>query len=274
MSPPSQPSRINTRRVARVLCALAGGIHATVQDRADAAAIEAAFPGTRDTVRAVRSLHAYAATWAVAEQGVRGIVVAASGFPCDPDPHVQAMSPPLRAGPDVRAVLADPDDEATLINQAVLGRDPRVTAVRARALDAEGVLRNPASLALPGPLLVLLPFVASLWTGDQAAQALARYRELMPSGSLLCMTLWEPDGGPDGERSLDQWRQRVGPVYGHRAEEVQGWLADAGFGGVGRPDRPPPVLDIRVLTGEATWMDRRYRLDRPGRMVKAVARVP
>lgn len=274
MSPPSQPPRIDTRRIARVLCALAGGIHATGQDKADAAAIEAAFPGTRDTVRAARSLHAYAATWAVAEMGVKGIVVAAAGFPCPPDPHAQAVSPPVCAAPDVRVVLADPDDEATLINAAVLGRDPRVTAVRARALDPEGLLGSPEARALPGPLLVLLPFVASLWDSTAAARALARYRELMPSGSLLCMTLWEPARGPEGERSLAQWRQRVSPVYGHRAEDVAGWLADAGFRGVTRPERPPPVLDIRVLTGEASWMDRAYRLDRPGRMVKAVARVP
>jgi hypothetical protein len=274
VSPPSQPSRINTRRVARVMCALAGGIHASQQDKRDAEAIEAAFPGTMDTIRGVRSLHAYAATWAVAEQGVRGVVVAAAGFPSIPDPFAQAFAPPLSAAPDVRVVLADPDDEATLINRAVLGRDPRVTAVRARALDPEGVLCNPAALALPGPLLVLLPFVASLWTGEEAARALAGYRRHLQSGSLLCMTLWVPDGGPEGERSLAQWRQRVGPVYGHRAQDVAHWLASAGFRGVAPGTEVPRVEDVRILAEGERWRERGYRLTRPGRMVKAVARVP
>jgi hypothetical protein len=274
LSPPPQPPFAYTRRTARVLCALAGGIHASQQDKADAAAIEAEFPGTRDTVRGVRSLHSYAAVWAVTEMGVKGIVVAAAGFPVAPDAHVQAMSPPLCAAPDVRAVLADPDDEATLINEAVLGRDPRVTAVRARALDPQAVLCNPAAQALPGPLLVLLPFVASLWTEAQAAQALAGYRRLMPRGSLLCMTLWVPDGGPEGERSLAQWRQRVGPVYGHRPQDVAHWLASAGFRGVAPGTEVPRVEDVRILTEGERWRERGYRLTRPGRMVKAVARVP
>jgi hypothetical protein len=274
MSPESQPPRVNTRRVARVLCALAGGIHADAQDKAAAAAIEAACPGTGDSVRSARALHAYAATWAVLEQGVKGIVVAAAGFPCNPDPFAQVLAPPLCAAPDIRVVLADPDDEATLINRAVLGRDPRVTAVRARALDAKGLLHSPAVEALPRPLLVLLPLVPALWTGQEAAGALAGYRRHMPSGSLLCMTLWVPDGGPAGRECIANWRRLVGPVYGHRAQEVTAWLRDAGFRGVGPEVRVPRVLDARVLTDEERWMERAYRQTRPGRMVKAVARVP
>ena len=227
MSPPPQPPFAYTRHTARVLCALAGGIHADRQAKADAAAVETAFPGTGAAVRAVRALHAYAATWAVLEQGVRGIVVAGAGFPCDPDPHAQAVSPPVCAAPDVRVVLADSDDEATLINEAVLGRDPRVTAVRGGAMDPAAVLCSRAVLSLP--LLVMLPFVACLWDSRTAAEALAGYRRPMPSGSPPRMSLWAPDGGPEGERYLALWRQRVSPVYGHRAEDVAAWLADAGF---------------------------------------------
>lgn len=274
MSPPPQPPRVNTRRVARVLCALAGGIHADAQDKAAAAAIEAACPGTGGSVRSARALHARAATWAVLEQKVRGIAVAAAGFPCDPDPHAQVLSPPVCAAPDVRVVLADPDDEATLINRAVLGRDPRVTAIQARALDAKGLLLSREVNALPRPLLVLLPFVAALWTPDEAAEALAGYRRHLPSGSLLCMTLWVPDGGPAGRECIANWREHVGPIYGHRAQDVTAWLRDAGFRGVGPEARVPRVLDARVLTDEERWMERAYKRTRPGRMVKAVARVP
>jgi hypothetical protein len=120
----------------------------------------------------------------------------------------------------------------------------------------------------------MLPFVACLWDSAAAAEALAGYRRLMPSGSLLCLSLWVPDGGPEGERCLALWRQRVSPIYGHRTEDVAGWLAGAGFRGVSPEVKAPPVLDVRVLTGSASWMDRAYRYDRPGRMVKAVGRVP
>lgn len=261
---------IDTRRVAGVVCALRGGNLATARDQADAAAIEAAFPGTRGQFRESRILHALAASWAVAEQGVRGIVVAAAGAPCPPDPLTAALA----AEPAVRAVLADPDDEVTLLNEAVLGRDPRVTAVRARALDVAGLLHSPEVKALPGPLLVLLPMVAAFWPATVAAAALAEYALLLPPGSLLCLSLWVPDGGPAGERFLSLWRRRVSPVYGHRPEDVAGWLAAAGFRGISRPEEPPPVLDVRVHTGEASWMEHAYRLDRPGRVVKTVARVP
>ena len=233
---PGQPPPIDTRRVAGVVCALRGGIHATAADQADAAALAPPGSGVRQRFRESRVLHSLAAKWAVTEQGVRGIVVAAAGPPCPPDPCTAALA----AEPCARAVLADPDDQATLINEAVLGRDPRVTAVRARALDAAGLLHCPQVKALPGPLLVLLPFVATLWPAAVAAAALAEYALLLPPGSLLCLSLWVPDGGPAGQRFLALWRERVSPVYGHRPEDVAGWLAAAGFRGITRPQNPRP----------------------------------
>jgi hypothetical protein len=264
------PQPIDTRRVARVLCALAGGIHTTTEARADAAAIEAAYPGTGGQVRGLRALHARAVTWAVCEQGVRGVIIVASGFPCAPDPHAEALG----VMPGVRVVLADPDDEATLINEAVLGRDPRVRAIRARALDPVAVLCSSQALALPGPLMLLLPVVAALWPPDVAASALAEYRRLLPSGSLLALTLWVPDGGPAWEECLALWRGQVGPIYGHSPADVAGWLKDAGFKGVGHGVKVPRVEDVRVVTEEMRWMERAYRTTHPGRMVKAIARVP
>jgi hypothetical protein len=252
------------------LCALAGGIHVTPADKADAAAIEAAYPGTGDQVRALRTLHARAVTWAVCGQGVRGVVIAAAGFPCDPDPHEQALT----MLPGTRVVLADPDDEAALINEAVLGRDPRVTAVRARTLDVSGLLRCPAVQALPRPLLLLLPFVPSLWPPDTAAAALAEYARLLPSGSLLALSLWVPDGGPAGEEFTALWRQHAGPLCGHTPADVAGWLEGAGLKGIGLGVDVPRVEDVRVVTENMRWMERRYQLTHPGRMVKAVARVP
>lgn len=264
------PPPFRSRRVARVLCALAGGVHASPRDRADASAVESAFPGTMQQVRDLRALHSRAAAWAVREQGVKGIVVAAAGFPCDPDPHAEA----LRVAPGTRVVLADPDDEATLINQAVLARDPRVSAIRARTLDVTGLMCSPQVLALPGPLLLLLPVVAVLWPPDVAAQALKEYRRLLPSGSILAMTLWVPDCGPGGQEVLNLWRQLVGPIEGHRVQGVAAWLADAGFRGVGPDVEVPRVEDVRVLAEETRWMEQRYQATHPGRMVKAIGRVP
>ena len=236
-----------------------GGIHASPRDRADAAAVEAAFPGTMQQVHDLRALHSRAAARAVREQGVKGIVVAAAGFPCEPDPHAEA----LRVAPGTRVVLADPDAEVTLINEAVLARDPRVSAVRARTLDVTGLLCSPQVLSLPAPLLLLLPVVAALWPPDAAAQALKEYRRFMPPGSLLAMTLRVPDCGPGGQEVLKLWRQLVGPIYGHRVQDVAAWLADAGFKGIGPGAEVPRVEDARVLSESMRWMENAYRGTHP-----------
>jgi hypothetical protein len=259
-----QPPLIDSGRIARVHDALAGGIWADAAEREIAAEADARWPGTGDQVRAARVFHARVAAWAVTTQGTRAVIVGAAGYPCDPDPHREALA----AVPEARFAFCDPDPVVTLANRAILGRDPRVTASHASVTDPAALLAWPWMGAPPGPLLAVLPLAAACWPGPCAAALLAEYGRLMPSGSLLAMSLWVPDGGRGGEEFLHWWRDRVSPAFGHSPEGVAGWLEEAGM-----EIMPPGVRDVRGYPGRE-WAEPHYLRRAPGRIVEAVAIVP
>jgi hypothetical protein len=262
---PAPPPPEAAGRAARVTCALTGGVHHTAADREAAAAIEGAFPGTGEQLLAGRSFHARAAERAITREGIRGVIIAAAGYPCPPDPHRGALGVTPAAG--TRFVFLDPDEEVTDVNLDVPGADPRVTAARAHAAGPAGMLAVPEVAALPRPLLVMLPLVAGWWPGDVAAGVLAELGRLLPSGSLAALTLWVPDGGGAGEEFLAAWRRHVGPACGHTAADVTGWLEGAGMAVM-----PPGPRDARILPGR-DWAEEHYSLRSPGRVIGAAARV-
>lgn len=250
------------RRIARALSALAGGPVASAADREIAAVIEARFPGTGAQVREAREFHSLAAERAVREQGARGLVVAPVGYPCPPDPHIAA----LEADPAARCVLADPDEEAALIAGAKWGGE-RVSVLQSPASDAAGLMGSDAVRALPGPLCLLLPHVASMLPPEVAAGMLAAYAKLLPPGSIVILSWWAPGGGPDGGAVLALWRELVAPAWGHTGADVAGWLDAAGLETLRSP------RDVRVRPGRA-WMEAHYARRPVGRMMRAIARVP
>jgi hypothetical protein len=252
------------RRTARALCALAGGVVASAADKADAAAIEARWRGTRAQVRGARGWCSRAAARAVIEDGARGLVVCPAGYPCDPDPHRAA----LEAAPATRVVFAEPDAEAAMVAGALWGSDPRVAVIESAASDADGLMGAGQVRALPGPLCLLLPWVTGMLPPGRAAAMLARYGDLLPAGSALALTWWAPDGTTAGGEFLRAWGDAVAPSWGHSGQDVAEWLEAAGLEADG--DGPQ---DVRVRPGgwraEGAW-----RMNSPGRMMGAFARKP
>ena len=258
--PTSRPDGF--RHVARVLCALGGGHVKAAADQADAEAIEARWPGTAAQVRAARGFHARVASWAVLDEGARGLIVAPAGYPCDPDPHAAALS----ASPAARVLLADIDEEVTWVNDAVLGADPRVTAVRTGAGGLAGLISRREARALPRPLCLLIPFAALMLPPGAAEAALGACGGLLPAGSIVALSLWTPDGGPAGEEFLAGWRGRVAPASPHSAREVSAWIKAAGMEILREP------RDVRARAGRE-WAETDLSQCSPGRMTGAVARV-
>lgn len=257
---PSQPGGI--RHVARVFCALAGGVVHSDADWKAAAAVEARWPGTAAQIQSARAFHARVAAWAAGSQGVRGMIVAPAGYPCDPDPH-DAF---LKAAPDGRVLLADADEEVSWVNQEVLGTDPRVTVVKAPAARAAGLMASPEAEELPRPLCLIIPFAAMMLPPATCAAALAVYGRVLPAGSVVALSLWIPDGGPAGEEFLAEWGNLVFPAWGHTAEDVSGWVKAAGMEAVRK------ARDLRAREGRE-WAEEDLACWSPGRMTGAVARV-
>lgn len=252
------------RRIARLLGALGGSVVTSAADREDADAIEGRWPGTREQVTAACECHARLAAWAVRTAGVRSLVVCPAGYPCGAGPHRAA----LEADPGLCVVLAEPDAEVAMVAEAVWGADPRVAVVRSAASDAEGLWRQVRGI--PGPLCLLLPWVTSMLDPGTAAGMIGAYGTLLPAGSLLALTWWAPAADPAGEEFMAGWRQRAGPAHGHSADDVTGWLKDAGAEIIS--DGMQGVRDVRVQAGKA-WAEAEYRKRSPGRMVRAAARV-
>lgn len=258
----SQPPRDPSRLTAASACALAGGIYCTPPDREFAAAFEARFPGTAAQMQAARVFCARAAERAVTEQGVRGVIVAPAGYPCSPDPHTAA----LEAVPAARFCFCDPDPEVTLVNRAVLGRDPRVTACRADAAGPARLMSQPETAALPRPLLVLLPHVAVHWPGDFAADIVAGYARLLPPGSMLAMTTGIGDGTAAGDAAQQAWRDTGAPVFAHTPDDLEDWVTGAGL--------KISAEGVRDVRGHGGWAEPHWARRSPGRIIAVTARVP
>jgi hypothetical protein len=252
-----------TEPIARLYSAQAGGVWGNAAERKAAVEAEDRWPGTGDQVRAARKFHAASAAQAVAA-GAPGLLVGAAGYPAEPDPHCRALA--MNEG--ARAVLCDPSPEATLVNRALLGSDPRVSACEGSVRDPGALLALPEVVALPRPLFVLLPLVAHFWPAALAASVLREWGAVLPSGSVAAVSLWIPDGTAAGEEFTAWWSPRGARMHGHAPGDVAGWLEAAGM-----DIAAPGVRDVRAWTGPAR-SEAHYARRRPGRVVGAVARVP
>lgn len=262
MGPLRQAQPGGIRHVARVFCALAGGVVHSDADREAAAAVEARWPGTAAQIQSARAFHARVAAWAAGSQGARGLIVTPAGYPCDPDPH-DAF---LKAAPDAKVLLADTDEEVSWVNQEVLGADPRVTVARVPASSPAAMMSSAEARELPRPLCLIIPFAAMMLPPETCAAALAVYGRVLPAGSVVALSLWTPDGGPAGEEFLREWGPLVAPAWGHTAEDVAGWIRGAGMRAVRKP------RDLRAREGRE-WAEEDLARRSPGRMTGAVARL-
>jgi hypothetical protein len=251
-------------RIARIYCALEGGIYADEAERQIAAEMERRFPGRMRLMKATRRFHARAALWAVTEGGAKGVVFVSAGYPghpVNPEPHEDALA----AVPSARFAYVSGCPDITRYCAAVLG-GPQVAAVTGSALDPERVMALPEITGIGVPLSVQVQLAAQFWPGPMAADMAVRWARLLPSGSSLVLSLAIP--GP--ATSSPPWpyvSTVMGPLYAHAEDDVAGWLEDAGLRVV-----PPGITDVRAWPQGEEWAGHGRRA--AGTIMAAVAVKP
>lgn len=252
---------LDVARIARLHCAIAGGVHADSRDRELAAWLERYAPSMPAQFRAAAALHSRAAVWAVAEDGAEGVLFAATGLPCGKPLHLDAS----RASPSARFAYAASDPEAALTARALLG-GPRVTVTGESSRDPGALMASGAVKWLGSPLSVQVPLALHFWPPDVAARVITGIGGLLPPGSSLVLSLWSPSPGTEGQRFLSLYEAAAGQrAYGHSPADVAGWLEKAGLA-----LHPAGVTDVRAWP--RAWAEAGLSRSSPGRVIGAVAR--
>lgn len=258
--PDSETPSPDTAAAARLYDAFRGGFraHATEQRLADE--IKVRFPGVAGQVAMADAFHARSAVWAVTATSAAGVIFGAAGFPPPGSmPHAEAA----RLNPAALFAYADAGPVVTALLRRKLDGDKRASAYTASIRDPARLLGAAEAQAIGMPVSVHLCMAAHFWPGPFAARLLAQYKEMLARGSSVVLTLGVR--GPDEERGAELARlvtPVTGPVYGHTAQDVAGWINGAGL----LPVRPG-VTDVR---GSASLVALRPAV----RIVEAVALVP
>jgi O-methyltransferase involved in polyketide biosynthesis len=130
----------------------------------------------------------------LAQQGVSQFLDLGSGLPTSPNVHEVARD----VIPGARVVYVDHDPIVVAHNDALLATRDGVITVRADARDPDAVLGNDALAAcldFGRPVALLLLGVLHFISCDEDAPGIiARFRERMPPGSYLAISIGTSDG--------------------------------------------------------------------------------
>jgi hypothetical protein len=116
--------------------------------------------------------------------------------------------------------------------------------------------------------MVQLQMCAQWWPPQFCEWAVCRYRELLPNGSSLALSVAIPGGAPGAAELGKDVERAGGKMYSHTEDEVAGWLKAAGL-----ELTPDGVTDVRGR--ELGWASAEFGRMRPvARVIEAVALVP
>jgi len=242
-----------------------GGAWHRRADRELGRAIAARFPAVPGHIRAAQDFHCRAAAWA-AERGVArfircGPVTALPGR----DVHDAVRA----ACPAAQVIYVSPDEAAHAWAVALLS-GKGITLVPAPPRPRSMLELEPVAAMLAGgePVCVIAGLLLHFVPAEGAAAGIARLAKALPSGSVLALSLGIV--GSDATRAdglLDMYTPAR--IRSHTAEDVTGWLEDAGLEIV-----PPGVKDVRAIPGKPGWAARRLTGRTPGHIAGVLARKP
>jgi S-adenosyl methyltransferase len=188
---------------ARAYDAMLGGAHNFAADRAFAHKAELVFPGVALSCRANRAFLRRVVLYLV-EAGVRQFLDIGSGIPTVGNVHevVQAVDP------GCRVVYVDNEPVAVAHSELLLKDTDNATIVSADLRDPDSVLNADETRRLidfdqPVALLMfaILHFIPD---ADDPACLVARYREVLPTGSYLGITHATADSRPEEMSALEK----------------------------------------------------------------------
>jgi hypothetical protein len=201
--------------------ALGGKDHYT-PDREIAEKLEEIFPLGMVLARESREFQARAVGY-VARQGVTQFIDVGSGMPASPATHEVAA----QASPDARVAYVDNDPVVNSHAAALLARPGQVVAVPGDVRHPGEILASPGLTSLidtSEPFCVILAMILNFLEPAQATGIMAAFRDAMPPGSFLMVSLGVNDNAPElAEDYISAYS--AAPVHLHSREQVAGYFA-------------------------------------------------
>jgi hypothetical protein len=192
------PDEINTEvpSAARVYDYLLGGGHNFASDRAVGSKVLQVLSGGREIAQSNRAFLRRAVLHMI-DQGITQFLDLGSGIPTVGNVHEIAQ----QTNPDTRVVYVDYDEVAVAHSQLLLEGNKNATVINADMCSPDAVLDNPElhrliDFSKPVGLLMVavLHFVSD---SKDPAGIVARYRDVLPSGSLVALSHLTADYKPE-----------------------------------------------------------------------------
>ncbi|MFE2754963.1 SAM-dependent methyltransferase [Actinosynnema sp. NPDC059335] len=220
------PSSVDLTRpsAARMYDYYLGGSHNFAVDREAAKSVEKIFPGMSGAARANRSFLRRAVRYLLS-QGIDQFLDLGSGIPTVGNVHEIAQ----QTNPEARVVYADVEPVAVAHSTALLADNPLALAIQGDLREPESVLDNAdvrAMLDFDRPIgLLMVAVLHFVPDSDNPQAAIARYREVLASGSYLAVSHGSWDGvSQEGQESGEQvnaiYRRTDSPLVLRTGAEV------------------------------------------------------
>jgi hypothetical protein len=216
------PDRIDVElpSAARVYDYLLGGGHNFAVDRTVGEKVLQALPNGRQIASSNRAFLRRAVLYMI-EQGITQFLDLGSGIPTVGNVHEVAQ----KANPMCRVVYVDNDEVAVAHSQLILEGNHNATVVAADLCQPATVLRAPAVkrlLDFSKPLGLLMVAVFHFVPDEkEPLGVLSRYRDALPTGSLLALSHLTADQTPIGMSAVvEAMKNSRDPMYFRSYDEV------------------------------------------------------
>jgi hypothetical protein len=159
----------------------------------------------------------------VARHGVAQFIDVGSGLPASPAVHEIAGE----VSPGARVVYVDNDPVVITHGAALLARPGEVAVVPGDVRCPADILAAPALTAvidLSVPFCLILGVVLDFVEPAQAARVMAVFRDAMPGGSFLILSIGTNNDTPDLAQDVIK-AYRAAQVHVHTREQVAGYFA-------------------------------------------------
>ena len=212
--------------VARIYDFLLGGKDNYAVDRAAAAQFIELVPEVPRIARSNRQFLARTVRF-LAEAGIRQFIDLGAGLPTTPNVHEVARA----VVPDARVAYVDHDPVVLAYGNALFATDDGVIVINADARRPDLVFNDPRLQELidfSQPFAVLLLALMHFISDEQnPSQMVAGYRDRLPPGGYLVISVGSSEGGLPGEgdeRLAELYRRAGTPIVGRSPAEVMAWF--------------------------------------------------
>jgi hypothetical protein len=215
------PVDLSKPSAARMYDYCLGGKDNRTVDREAVERVELLLPDMRELCRANRSFLVHAVRRCTA-LGVDQFIDLGTGIPTSPNVHEVARE----TFPDAKIVYVDNDPVVLSHNRALLAKDPNVLALLRDVRNPDEILNEPqvrALLDFDRPIAVLMVAVLHFVSHDLAPEIVARFRDALPSGSLIAISVGTTEGiDPQvTERVQAVYRNSTAPTVGLSRAQIE-----------------------------------------------------